>query len=150
MIEIKCLTPPDTDLAIRVVGTLKPGSNLVQGIPEPSFMRRFLADDSNCLVAALDGGQPVGFALGYVLPRVDGPERMMYLHEIGVMPERQGQGIGKQLMQQILGICRTQNLLKIFLLCDAGNEHARRLYSSVGMAEYEASVLYVSELTSPE
>ena len=49
-------------------------------------------------------------------------------------------------MVELFGICQARGFQKIFLMADADNERARRLYQSTGMRMHEQNVLYVREL----
>lgn len=41
---------------------------------------------------------------------------MLYIHEIGVLPQYQRQGIGLQILNDIKNICRLTGICKFFLI----------------------------------
>jgi ribosomal protein S18 acetylase RimI-like enzyme len=97
-----------------------------------AFMERFLADNHNYLVAAIEGDTPIGFVLGYSMQRVDHEASMLYVHEVSVSEHRRREGIGTALMRRVLEICREEGMLKMFLVTGRANEAAIGLYSRVG------------------
>ncbi|MGX8796050.1 GNAT family N-acetyltransferase [Fusibacter sp. JL298sf-3] len=54
----------------------------------------------------------MGFAYGYELNHLDSNGNMLYIHEIGVLPQYHSQGIGRTLIENLrettthLSICR--------------------------------------------
>ena len=61
-------------------------------------VRETLTDRRSHLVVAVDGGDVVGFAEGYVENRRDPAGRIDWVH---VDPDRRGEGIGRQLLKRI-------------------------------------------------
>lgn len=81
---------------------------------------------SHLLIA--EQGDPLGFALSRII--VDECELML----IAVMPELQGQGVGRNLLNQVFIDARNRAAANVFLEMRNGNP-ARALYLSAGFAE---------------
>ena len=132
MLKIKRLSPGNEELARDVVNHVKneesPDSNTVDAV----FMKEFLACKSNYLVVGYEGSTPVGFALGYKLPRVDGKKAMMYLHELGVVECRRGKGIGTRLVDEMVKICKSEGFMEMFVISGWKNLPAVKVYEATG------------------
>lgn len=57
---------------------------------------------------------------------------MLYIHEIGVLPEYQRQGIGFQIPVNIKGLCKLRGIYKFFLLIQKNNIASCALYEKAG------------------
>ena len=105
---------------------------------------------------ALDGDEPVGFALTCLvqLPdlwrirrRARGPSRRggmaVDLLAIAVVPERQGRGVGRWLLREVVARARDMAgstdlpLVDVTLTVARENDAARRLFESVGFREVQ-------------
>jgi aminoglycoside 6'-N-acetyltransferase I len=105
--------------------------------PTLESTREYLAHDRNYLLLAyLDDGPGNGTAAGFVrgteLRRLDGPERQMFLYEIGTAPEYQRRGVGRALIQALERICREAGFAEMFVFTNRSNTAAMRLYESTG------------------
>jgi len=94
--------------------------------------RAFLADPRHHLVVALDGGQVVGAvsAVDYVHPDKPAPE--LWINEVGVAPSHRGRGIGRLLMEHTIALARHLGCQEAWVVTDASNLGAQRLYESAG------------------
>jgi GNAT superfamily N-acetyltransferase len=99
--------------------------------------RAFLDDERNLAFAALDDTDPIGFAYGYVLDRIDG-RRGALLYELEVVPEHRRRGVGRALVEAFLSAAAEAGAYKAWVQADEGNDPARRTYAAAG-----ASVLGV-------
>ena len=86
-----------------------------------------LADDRVRFVVAFDGDDPVGFALGYELPRRHGRPTSFFVYELGVDEPYRRRGIGRRLMAELL-----EGHEKAFVLTEPSNDAANALYASLG------------------
>jgi len=94
--------------------------------------RAFLSQAHNWLYACIENGRVVGFVHGYELNRLDAAGNMLYVHEVGVLPEYQRQGIGRKLLGDIKTLCRLSGICRFFLVAMRSNEAAMGLYQSHG------------------
>jgi ribosomal protein S18 acetylase RimI-like enzyme len=110
--------------------------NLAPGVFDDPLDRaatlEFLNDPRHHLAVAIDRNVVVGFvsAVHYVHPDKPSPE--LWINELGVAPTHQGQGIGKALIGSLLEIARALHCAEAWVLTDADNERAMRLYASGG------------------
>lgn len=130
--NVRRLRPGDEELAADAVNTLKPLEERGGNNADVELMKGFLVQESNYLVIAYEESTPLGFALGYRLPRFDRPKNMMYLHEVGVAEAHHGKGIGKAIMQEMIRICRDEGYMEMFVITDTDNKPAMGLYRTTG------------------
>ena len=57
---------------------------------------------------------------------------MLYIHEVGVLPEFQRQGVGKQILCGIKSLCKLTGICRFFLFTEKSNHAACALYESTG------------------
>lgn len=57
---------------------------------------------------------------------------MLYIHEVGVLPQYQRQGVGYHLLTQLKCICSFNGITKLFLLTERSNAAACALYEKAG------------------
>ena len=81
-----------------------------------------------CRVAELDGGM-VGYA---VMMAAVGEIELL---DIGIAEERQGQGLGSELLQRMLELARDLSMQRMLLEVRASNVEALALYRKHGFAE---------------
>jgi len=93
---------------------------------------RFLRNPQNLMFAAIADSQVVGFAYGYRHPRLDGQGDKVYIHEVGVLPEWQRQGVGRRLLELIKSYCHQAGCPSFFLFTQRSNRVACSLYQSAG------------------
>ena len=91
-----------------------------------------LADERTLFVVAFDGETPVGFAFGYVLPRRHGDAEMLFVYEVDVDAGYRRQGTATRLLRELERLARERGVREAFVLADADNDPAARLYASVG------------------
>ena len=101
--------------------------------PDEQATRAYLADDRNYLLLSFaDDGIATGFVRGTALGRLEGPERQMFLYEIGVDPAYQRRGIATALIRALEQICRDEGFGEMFVFTNRSNTAAMRLYASTG------------------
>lgn len=130
IVEVRRLEPQDGDLGVTAIRVLK----APDGYPVPSaaYLSQFLSRSENVLIVALDADMPVGYLVAYLLDRVDRDQQMMFFYEIGVAESHRRQGIGKRMIAELKAICRSTNVLKMWVPTGRSNLAATRLYASTG------------------
>lgn len=121
--EIRELAPGDEGLLDRAVRAFR---DVDAAAPD-----LFLEDPRSHAFVALDGGEVIGWCFGYELFRPEG-RWMMLLYQIDVIEARRREGTGRQLLDAFVAVARSRGHQKMWLLTDAGNDAARRLYEGAG------------------
>ena len=122
-VDIRELVPGDEALLDRALRTFK---DVEAAAPD-----LFLDDPRSHAFVALDGDDVIGWCVGYELFRPEG-RWMMLLHAIDVVQERRREGVGRALLDRFASLARSKGHEKMWLLTDAGNAVARRLYEGAG------------------
>lgn len=101
---------------------------------DPVQAEAFLIDDRHILAAALSGGKVVGFAsaVHYLHPDKR-PE--LWINELGVAERFRERGVGLQLVELLLDTGKAMGCEVAWVLTEAGNARARRLYARAGGSE---------------
>jgi ribosomal protein S18 acetylase RimI-like enzyme len=117
-ITVRRLSKGDEDV-VRALATREPRTALLE-------------DDRTIFLVAFQGAEPVGFVLGYELPRRHGDASILCIYEIEVRAACRGEGVGTKLLLEVERIARERGIGEGWVLTDAGNEPANRLYAAVG------------------
>lgn len=104
--------------------------------PGPDVLsRRVLAFiESGAMTYLLGGDGPDGFAQLSFRPSVWAEEHVGYIEELYVVPDRRGQGVGRDIMNAVLELARKRGAAGIEVVTGEDDTAARRLYESVGFA----------------
>ena len=98
-----------------------------------------LSEPSGLLFVAERGGRVVGALIGEVEDPADGsdtyavPTSTAHVHDLAVLPEAQGAGIGRALMERFEQELRERGTKSYGLDVMAGNEVAVRFYAALGL-----------------
>jgi aminoglycoside 3-N-acetyltransferase I len=81
---------------------------------------------------AADEGDPIGYAVAYILDRVDRDQRMMLFYEIEVRESHRRRGIGTAIVDTLKDVCRANDVMKMWVPTSRANAAATRLYTRTG------------------
>ncbi len=130
--EVRRLQPGDEELALQVVRDLMPEEERDGREPGLEHRQRLLAQDTNYLIVALDGSRPVGFLTAYRMLSLCCDASMVYSFEIEVALVYRRQGIGKEMVNLLKGLCREDGVEDMWVGTENDNVAAKRLYESTG------------------
>jgi ribosomal-protein-alanine N-acetyltransferase len=125
-VTIDGLTEADADRCAELEAILFPGDD---PWPTIAFVRE-LAAKHNHYVAAREGDTLIGYGGISRLGRI--PPFEYEIHTIGVDPAYQGRGIGRRMLEELLGIAADS---VVHLEVRTDNDPAIALYRSVGFTE---------------
>jgi ribosomal protein S18 acetylase RimI-like enzyme len=112
---------------------LQPGDEEVVARLATRTPRTSLLDDHRTLfLVAFVDEKPVGFVLGYELPRRHGLESMLLIYEIDVASEHRRTGVGASLLRELERLARERGIGESFVLTEPENVAANALYASAG------------------
>lgn len=96
---------------------------------------------------ALRGGQPVGVAVCFVGFSTFKAKPLINVHDLAVLPDTRGQGIGRRLLKAIQAKAEELGCCKITLEVREDNQPARGLYHSQGFGAWEgrAATLFLEK-----
>jgi len=110
---------------------LKMNESFRSGFANKENARQFLQNPMNWFFACIQDGRIIGFAILHELNRLDN-SNMMYVKEIGVLPEYKRQGIAYKMLSDIKELCRISGICKLFLMTQKANLPACALYEKAG------------------
>ena len=98
-------------------------------------LQKFLNDKNNYGFIAKEENKIIGFIYGYSLLKPNG-KYMFYVHSVGVLPNYQGKGIGKELFKYMDEyLVDEKKVYKYFLLTAEDNIIAQKLYRKYSTKE---------------
>jgi ribosomal protein S18 acetylase RimI-like enzyme len=89
------------------------------------------------LARAPDTGTPVGVAVMRVQPSVWTQGHEAYLAELYVVPDRRGQGYGRELITEALRVARERGADYAFVITSEDDGQAQHLYEAAGFRRTE-------------
>jgi ribosomal protein S18 acetylase RimI-like enzyme len=89
------------------------------------------------LARAPDTGAAVGVAVMRIQPAIIGLGHEAYLAELYVVPDRRGQGHGRELITEAMRIARERGADYAFLITSEDDKPAQRLYEAAGFRRTE-------------
>ncbi len=128
--DIRRLGPEEYATGVDTIARLKGPDGYPT--PSPEYLRKFLSRLENVLIVATDDGIPVGYIVAYLLDRVDRDQQMMFFYEIGVAESHRRRGVGTRMIAALKAICRTADVMKMWVPTGRSNIPATRLYASTG------------------
>lgn len=84
---------------------------------------------------AFDGDRPVGVAVCFLGYSTFQARPLLNVHDLAVIPEYRGRGIGRALLAAIEATARTEGCCELTLEVLEDNPRARTLYASVGFTD---------------
>ena len=121
-VTVRILTSADAEL-------LASSDGVFDDPVRPDMAARFLEDPGHHIAAAIVAGRVVGFvsAVRYLHPDKD-PQ--LWINELGVHEEHRRKGIGRALVRTILEHGEAMGCVEAWVLTEAENTAAMRLYAS--------------------
>lgn len=139
-LTIHLLGPTDAAVLGRVA------DGVFDGAVDPRWSAEFLADSRHHLVVARTGGVVVGMASAVHYVHPDKPPEL-WINEVGVALPYRRRGIARRLLHALLAHGRRLGCREAWVLTEAGNAPARRLYTGAGGTEdAEHSIVFTFRL----
>jgi ribosomal protein S18 acetylase RimI-like enzyme len=101
---------------------------LASGTPRTAL----LDDERTIFLVAFAGEDPIGFVLAYELLRRHGDPSILFVYEVDVDERHRRGGVAAALLRETAQVARERGIREGFVLTNAGNEAAMRLYESAG------------------
>ncbi|MFC1622320.1 GNAT family N-acetyltransferase [Patescibacteria group bacterium] len=90
-----------------------------------------------CFFVCEEDGEMVGYANGGDKKEIGRKSRYFELDNVGVIPERLKQGIGKELLNKVNDWAKEKGFQKIYLNCYFANKGAIKFYKKAGYKEID-------------
>jgi ribosomal protein S18 acetylase RimI-like enzyme len=121
-----------------------------QGRPLAADVRERLvpglrAHPKHLVLFAIIEARPVGVAVCFEGYSTFAARPLLNLHDLAVLPEYRGRGIGGALLEGVCAAARERGCCKVTLEVLARNEPARRLYAQAGFGPWEEFTYFVAK-----
>ncbi|WP_053591943.1 GNAT family N-acetyltransferase [Bacillus sp. FJAT-22090] len=117
----------------------------------PGMVKKMMSDDDHIEGGAMilyHGDKAVGVIRGTVDEYENAP--IMNIGPIAIIPEYQGQGLGRVLLRASLHFAKEKNYKRTILCVNADNNHAKALYVQEGFEQVEAVTCYKYDIHSTD
>ena len=141
--------PRHGEALVAIIDSYARGSG-GQGKPLSAFARERMASGlrahpmATVLFAFVDE-VPVGVAVCVWSFSTFGGKPSVNVHDLAVLPEHQGKGLGTRLLEDVEARARARDCCKITLEVNDANEGAKRLYDSFGFGPWQPATWFVSK-----
>jgi ribosomal protein S18 acetylase RimI-like enzyme len=107
--------------------------DVVAQLAEDEPQTALLSDPRTIFLVAFDeDGAAMGFLFGYELLRRHGDPTIFFVYEVEVAPEYRRRGVARRLFHALAETAREREIATGFVLTNASNTAAMRLYEAVG------------------
>ncbi len=96
------------------------------------YLRHFLANESHVVVVALsENNTVIGGLVAYQLDKFGKESKELYIYDLAVLESQQRQGIGTNLINEVVKIAKQRNASVVFVQADAEDIHAVSFYRKI-------------------
>lgn len=103
------------------------------------------------MIVAAEDGEPIGFAVAYLLDRINENHRMALFYEIEVAEAHRRRGVGRAMIETLKSMCGAEGVAKMWVQTSPSNEAAVALYPSTGAraAGSDGELVFTYHFTGP-
>lgn len=97
-------------------------------LPSKEYLQNLLSkEDFKVFVAKVDGSVVGGLTI-YVLHGYYSEKPQAFIYDVGIEPSFQGRGIGKKLLNEVLGFCKDHGYSEAFVEAEGDDDEAIAFY----------------------
>ena len=131
-IEIKRLTKEDLSNFTSLINLFNLVFEEESKIGSEANSLRLLNNDGFIAIVAIAENEVVGGLTAYELPMYYSDSSEIFLYDLAVKPEHQGNGIGKGLLHSLREYCIQNGIKDFFVMAHEEDEHAIEFYHATG------------------
>lgn len=102
-----------------------------------NYLRNAISDEKRCFLVYEEDNKVLGYADGYDMECDWRKSKYFVLVNLGIHPDKQGQGIGKSLMEHFTKWAKDRGFERIYLNCYIKNIGALDFYKKLGYKEID-------------
>jgi len=145
-IEIKRLTKEDLSNFTALINLFNLVFEEESKIGSEANSLRLLNNDGFIAIVAIAENEVVGGLTAYELPMYYSDSSEIFLYDLAVKPEHQGNGIGKGLLHSLREYCIENGIKDFFVMAHEEDAHAIEFYRATGgKAEKVVNFVYDME-----
>lgn len=126
------LTVADIALARTVFTTMADVFETEAGPLSDAYLTRLLERDDFWALVALVDGQVAGGLTAHTLPLTRAELLELFIYDLAVVPARQRQGVGRQLVSALRVMAAKEGIRVAFVPADNEDTHALDFYQAIG------------------
>lgn len=104
-------------------------------IADDDYLARLLSNEGFMCFAAIMNETVIGGLTAYELPMYHAAYSECYVYDVGVKPEYQRMGAGRQLIAELKAYCGMRNIKTMFVEAQMADNDAIEFYRSTGASE---------------
>lgn len=131
-ITVQRLTVEDVALARTVFASMADVFETEAGVLSDSYLTRLLGRDEFWALVALVDGEVAGGLTAHTLPLTRAEIFELFIYDLAVVPARQRQGVGRQLMSALRAMAADAGIGVAFVPADNEDTHALEFYRAIG------------------
>lgn len=97
-----------------------------------AYLTRLLDRSDFWALAAFAGDDLIGGLTAHTLPMTRSESSEIFIYDIAIRPDRQRQGVGRQLISSLRTVAAAEGIEDIFVPADNEDSHALDFYRSLG------------------
>jgi len=101
---------------------------------DPEKVKQFLAEKQNTALVAKLGDKVIGLIYGYSLTDSDDATAQFFIYSVDIHTKYQDRGYGSEFIKFTIEWARKSGFRESFVLTDADNKRACRIYGKAGMS----------------
>lgn len=137
-LEVKKINEDDLDTFIELIKLFELVFEMKNfKMPEKSHLQNTLAKSNFIAMVAMDDNQVVGGLTTYLLDQYYATKPLAYIYDLAVSVERQRQGIGKKLIDEMTKHARDLGCEEVFVQADKIDQHAVDFYRATPVTAEE-------------
>lgn len=94
---------------------------------------RHLADPASIPIIGFDDGAAAGYAIAYLVTRIDGAPMVM-LYDLTVSPDHRRHGVARAMIQAVVSAANSSGASRVWTVTERDNTAARATYAATGAA----------------
>lgn len=130
--KVRRLVLGDRDLARRLFGLMAAVFDEDSDELPDEYLDRLLGRRDFWALAMMDDGDVVGALTAHTLMMTRSASSEVFLYDLAVRPDRQRQGVGRQLVQALRDAAALEGIDVVFVPADEEDTHALDFYRSIG------------------
>lgn len=126
--EIKKLNYNEVSEFRNLVEIFKDVFENEEPISENEHLSKLLLNPNFLVFVVKDNGKILGGLTIYVLHRYYGSKPVAYIYDVGITPDRQGQGLGKLLISEVCKYCKNSGFEDAYVEAESDDIDAVNFY----------------------
>jgi aminoglycoside 3-N-acetyltransferase I len=136
-IQIQVLSPEDVDiqLLVRLLQIYNEVFEHNYPIPQREYLSLLLNNAQYLAIVAKVDNVVIGGLTAHLLPQSFSTKRLMYIYDLGVMPEFQRRGVGSKLLTFVREYCKQHDIDGVFVQADVQDVEAVSFYRASALKD---------------